>query len=46
MRENFKHVVEMGSRAMIHITSFMKIGSSILKLIRGIYRHTDSMEIA
>jgi hypothetical protein len=41
-----KHAVEMGSGAMIYIPSFINIGSSIQKLIRGIHRHTDSMEIA
>jgi hypothetical protein len=34
-----KHAVEMGSGAMIYITSFIKIGSSIQKLIRG---YTDT----
>jgi hypothetical protein len=36
----------MGSVAMIYIPYFIKIGSSIHKLIGGIHRHTDSMEIA
>jgi hypothetical protein len=39
-----KYAVEMGSGAMICITSFIKIGSGVQKLIRGI--HTDSMVIA
>jgi hypothetical protein len=41
-----KYAVEMGSVAMIHILSFIKIGSGVQKLIRGIYRHTDSTVIA
>jgi hypothetical protein len=41
-----KYAVEMGSFAMIHIPSFMKIGSGIQKLIWRIYRHADSMVIA
>jgi hypothetical protein len=41
-----KCVVEMGSGAMIYIPSFIKTGSGIQKLIGGIHRHTDSMEIA
>jgi hypothetical protein len=38
--------VEMGSGAVIYISRFLKIGSGIQKLIRGIHIHTDSMEIA
>jgi hypothetical protein len=34
-----KYAVEMGSGAMICIRSFIKIGSSIQKLILGIQRH-------
>jgi hypothetical protein len=46
-REGFmKYAVEMGSGAMIYILSFIKIGSGIKKLIRGEYRHTDSIVIA
>jgi hypothetical protein len=30
-----KYAVEIGSGAMIHIPSFIKIGSGIQKLIRG-----------
>jgi hypothetical protein len=30
-----KYAFEMGSRAMIYIPGFIKIGSSIQKLIRG-----------
>jgi hypothetical protein len=41
-----KHAIEMGPGAMIYMPSFMKIGSGIQKLKRGIRRHTDSMEIA
>jgi hypothetical protein len=41
-----KYAVEMGSGAIIYIPSFIKIGSSIQKLICGIHRHIDSMEIA
>jgi hypothetical protein len=38
----------MGSGAVICVTSFIKIGSGIQKLIRGIHRHkhTDSMVIS
>jgi hypothetical protein len=39
------YAFEMGSGAMIHMPSFIKIGSGIQKLIRGIHRHTDSMVI-
>jgi hypothetical protein len=31
---------------MIYISSFIKIGSGIQKLIREVYRHTDRMEFA
>jgi hypothetical protein len=41
-----KYGVETGSGALIHIPSFIKTGSGIQKLIRGTYRHKDSMEIA
>jgi hypothetical protein len=41
-----KYVVEMGSCAMIYTPSFIKIGSSIRKLVGWIHRDTDSMEIA
>jgi hypothetical protein len=41
-----KYAVEMGSGAMIYIPSFINISSSIRKLIWGIHRHTDSMDIA
>jgi hypothetical protein len=41
-----KYAVEMGSGAMLYIPSFIQIGSDIQKLIGGIHKHTDSMEIA
>jgi hypothetical protein len=41
-----KYASEIGSYAMIHMPSFMKFGSGIQKLIGGIHRHTDRMEIA
>jgi hypothetical protein len=40
-----KNAVEMGYGDMIYIPSFIKIGSGIQKLIGGIHRHTDSIEI-
>jgi Uri superfamily endonuclease len=36
-----KYVVQMGSGDMIHIPSFIKIGSGMQKLIGRIHRHTD-----
>jgi hypothetical protein len=43
-----KYATEMGAVAMMCIPSFIKISSSIQKLIKGIHRHTDieSMETA
>jgi hypothetical protein len=41
-----KYAVEIGSGVMIYIPSFIKIGSGIQKLLGGIRKHTDSMEIA
>jgi hypothetical protein len=41
-----KYAVEMGSGAMVYISSFIKIGSGIQNLMGGIHRHTDCMEIA
>jgi hypothetical protein len=41
-----KYAVEIGSGAMIYIPSFIKIGPGVQKLIAGIQRDTDSMEIA
>jgi hypothetical protein len=38
--------VEMCSGAMLYIQSFTKIGSHIQKLIVGIHRHTERMEVA
>lgn len=35
-----KYAIEMGSGAMICITSFIKTGSGIQNLMRGIHRHT------
>jgi hypothetical protein len=40
-----KYAVEMVSGAMIYIPSFINTVSGILKLIRGIHRHTDGVEI-
>jgi hypothetical protein len=40
-----KYATEMGSGAMICIPSFIKIGSSIQKLI-GAYTHIDSKVLA
>jgi hypothetical protein len=40
-----KYAIEMGSVDIIYIPSFIKIGSGIQKLIEGIHRHTDRMEI-
>jgi hypothetical protein len=40
-----KHAVEMGSGAMMYISSFIKIASGIHNLVWGIQRHTDSMVI-
>jgi hypothetical protein len=41
-----RYTVGMGSNAMIHIPSLLKIGSGIQKFIVGIYRYTDRKEIA
>jgi hypothetical protein len=35
MEEIYKYAIEMGSCAMIYIQSFIKIGSSIQKLVGG-----------
>jgi hypothetical protein len=40
-----KYGVEMSSDARTYIPSLMKIGSGIQKLIRGIHRYTDMMEL-
>jgi hypothetical protein len=39
-----KYAVEMGSGAMMYISSFIKIGSGIQKLIEGIKRHRDTTD--
>jgi hypothetical protein len=41
-----KYAVEMGSGYMMYIPSFIKIGSTVRKLMRGggIYRHIDSRD--
>jgi hypothetical protein len=36
----------MGSGAVIYVPSFIKFGAGIQKLIGGIHKHTDSMEVA
>jgi hypothetical protein len=38
-----KYAFEMGSVAMIYISSFNKVGSGIQNVIWGIHKHTDSM---
>jgi hypothetical protein len=38
--------VEMGSGAMIYVPSFIRIGSGIQTLIKGIHRHTDRKKIS
>jgi hypothetical protein len=38
--------VEMGSVAVIYVPSFIKIGSGIQKLVDGIHKHAERMEIA
>jgi hypothetical protein len=38
--------VEIGSGVMIYIPRFIKIDSAIQKLIGGMHKYTDSMEIA
>jgi hypothetical protein len=35
----------MGSGAVIYVPSFLKIGSSIQKLIRGIYTHRQQRDL-
>jgi hypothetical protein len=43
LREGFmKYAFEMGSDAMMHIPSFIEIGSAIQKLIGGIHTPTDT----
>jgi hypothetical protein len=41
-----KYAFEMDLGAVVYTPSFTKIGSGIWKLIGGIHRHTDSLEIA
>jgi hypothetical protein len=41
-----EYSVEMGSDAMIYMPSFINTGSGIRKLVKGIHRHTHSMEIS
>jgi hypothetical protein len=41
-----KYSVEISSCAMICILSFIKAVLAIQKLMGGIHRHTESMEIA
>jgi hypothetical protein len=41
-----KYTVAMGSGAVMYIPSFIKIGSGIQKLVRGIHRLTDRTEVA
>jgi hypothetical protein len=36
-----KHAFEMGSGAMIYIPTFIRIGSGVQNLIRGMVIHTD-----
>jgi hypothetical protein len=40
-----KYAVDMGSVALIHIPSFIKIGSDIQKLIGGIHRQHGNLII-
>jgi hypothetical protein len=41
-----EYTVEMRSDAIIYIPNFIKIGLGTQKLIMGIHRHTNSIEIA
>jgi hypothetical protein len=41
-----KYAIEMGSGVMKYIPKFIEIGLGIQKLIRGVHRQRDSMEIA
>jgi hypothetical protein len=41
-----KYATEIGSGDMLDIPSFIKIGSGIKKLMWGIHRHKNRMEIA
>jgi hypothetical protein len=45
-RDTFmKYAFKMGSGAVIYISSLIKIDSGIQKLIGGIHRHTEKMEV-
>jgi hypothetical protein len=39
--EFVKYALHMDSVSMVYIPSFIKIGSGIQKLIRGLHRHTE-----
>jgi hypothetical protein len=41
-----KYAIEMDSVSMIYVPSFIKICSGNQKVIGGIHRHRDKMEIA
>jgi hypothetical protein len=41
-----KYAIDIDSGAMIYIPSFIKTCSGIQKLMGGIHRHTDRMQIA
>jgi hypothetical protein len=41
-----KYAVHMAVGALVYIPSFIKTGSGIQKVIGGIHRRTDNMEIA
>jgi hypothetical protein len=38
----FNRAVEMCSGAVIYVPGFIKIGSGVQRLIRGIHRHTHA----
>jgi hypothetical protein len=40
-----KYTTDMGPGAMMYVQIFIKTGSGIQKLIRGIHKHTDSVVI-
>jgi hypothetical protein len=40
-----KYVIEMDFGAIICVPNFIIIGSTSQKLIGGIHRHTDSMDV-
>jgi hypothetical protein len=41
-----KYSIKMGSGAIIYMPRFITIGSGNQKLLGGIHRHPDNMEIA